>query len=105
VANDALVDVDTVRYSVPHRFVRDTVEVQVLEAKVRIYAGTELVAEHCRSTEPHSKVVLPEHYDGLWRPREVPPDPGELPAPPSPLAAMGRSLDDYAAVAHGGCHE
>ena len=31
VANDALVNVDTVRYSVPHRLVRESVEVQVGE--------------------------------------------------------------------------
>jgi transposase len=93
VANDALVDVETVRYSVPHRFVRETVEVALGEHEVRIFRGTELVATHQRSFEPHARVVDERHYDGLWRvPRLVE-------APPAPtLAAFGRSLSDYAAV-------
>jgi hypothetical protein len=35
VAHDALVDIDTVRYSVPHRLVRDHVDVVVDEQVVR----------------------------------------------------------------------
>jgi transposase len=103
VATDCLVDVDTVRYSVPHRLVRDRVEVAVGETAVRIYHGAALVAEHPRSREPHARVVDPAHYAGLWR-RPVaatePVPPSE--APPGPLAALGRSLADYAAVVGGG---
>lgn len=90
VANDALVDIDTVRYSVPHRLVRAQVEVQLGEEEVRIFYGTELVATHRRSHEPHSRVLDPAHWDGLWRQAPV-----ELPAE-SPLEAMGRSLQEYA---------
>lgn len=92
VANDALVDVDTVRYSVPHRLVRARVEVEVADEQVRIFHGAELVATHRRSSEPHARVVDPSHWDGLWR-RE----PVEAPAD-SPLKALGRTLDDYAAI-------
>jgi hypothetical protein len=95
VANDALVDVDTVRYSVPHRLVRDTVDVVVGEREVRIYRGTELVARHERSFEPHARVTDPSHFDGLWRRPAAPTQPE---APLSALEAMGRSLSDYAAV-------
>lgn len=95
VAHDALVDVDTVRYSVPHRLVRDTVEVVVGEREVRIFRGTELVAQHERSVEPYARVIDAKHYDGLWRRPAAPP---HAEAPPSPLEAMGRSLTDYAAA-------
>jgi hypothetical protein len=93
VANDALVDVDTVRYSVPHRLVRESVEVQVGEQQVRIFHAGKLVATHARSKEPHARVVDSAHWEGLWRPRTV--EPAEE---SSKLAVHGRSLEDYAAV-------
>jgi transposase len=99
VSLDALVDVDTVRYSVPHRLVRDVVEVLVGDTAVSIYRGAHLVATHARSTEPYSRVIDPKHYEGLWRVPEAIPAPctGE----PSPLLALGRSLDEYAAIVDG----
>jgi transposase len=97
VAHDAQVDIDTVRYSVPHRLVRDRVEVRVGVDHVRIFHGTELVATHRRCREPHGSVIDPSHYAGLWRgPVEEAIVPGE-----SPLAAMGRSLEDYANLIEG----
>jgi len=98
VANDALVDVDTVRYSVPHRLVRTGVEVLVGESEVRIYSGAELVATHARTIEPHTSVIDFAHYRGLWR------APPQLPAAESPraLEALGRSLADYEAAVLGG---
>jgi hypothetical protein len=93
VANDALVDVDTVRYSVPHRLVRESVEVQVGEAEVRLFHAGKLVATHTRGKEPHGRVVDPAHWEGLWRPHPVEPA-----RESSTLAVHGRSLEDYAAV-------
>ncbi|HEU4942557.1 MAG TPA: IS21 family transposase [Gaiellaceae bacterium] len=96
VANDALVDIDTVRYSVPHRLVRDHVEALVTAAEVRIYHGQDLVAVHARSSEPHARVVDPAHFQGLWR------TPTENIVPLAhPLSVLGRSLEDYAAVVGG----
>jgi transposase len=95
VALDAFVDVDTIRYSVPHRLVRDHVEVLVEDHDVRIFHGTELVATHARSTEPFARVVDVAHYAGLWRAT-----PHEAPTPG--LAVLGRALADYAAVVDGG---
>jgi transposase len=95
VALDAFVDVDTVRYSVPHRLVRDHVEVVVEDHHVRIFHGTELVATHARSAEPFARVVDMAHYAGLWRSAL-----GH--APTSGLAVLGRDLADYAAVVDGG---
>jgi transposase len=97
VAHDALVDVDTIRYSVPHRLVRDHVDVVLDEQTVRIFHGTALVATHARSFEPFARVIEPAHYAGLWRAPSRPEPPG-----PSPLALLGRDLATYAAVIAGG---
>jgi hypothetical protein len=95
VALDAFVDVDTIRYSVPHRLVRDQVDVVVEDHLVRIFHGTEQVATHARSTEPFARVVDIAHYAGLWR--------SALDGTPTPgLARLGRDLADYAAVVDGG---
>jgi transposase len=95
VAHDAFVDVDTVRYSVPHRLVRDHVDVVVEDQVVRILHGPTLVATHRRSHEPFARVIDPTHFAGLWRPAGV-----SLEAPGS-LAALGRDLAEYAAVLTG----
>ena len=99
VSHDAFVDVDTVRYSVPHRLVRSRVEVAVGDVEVRVFAGVELVATHMRSREPHARVALSAHFGGLYRPTDTAPA-GAVSehATPSPLAALGRSLADYQAV-------
>jgi hypothetical protein len=95
VALDALVDLDTVRYSVPFRLVRESVEVVVGAHEVRIFHGTAQVAQHERSFEPYARVIDPAHYEGLWRARDV----ASAPATPSGgLEALGRSLDVYAAI-------
>lgn len=96
VANDALVDVDTIRYSVPHRLVREHVDVHVTEDQVRIFYAGAQVASHARGHEPFSRVVELSHWDGLWR-RPTSVEPG-----PSTLAVMGRTLADYAAVVERG---
>jgi transposase len=97
VANDSLIDIDTVRYSVPHRLVCDRVEALVTADEVRVFHGRDVVAVHARSFEPHARVIDPAHLDGLWRRPAV-----ENVVPiAQPLAALGRTLDDYAAVIGG----
>jgi transposase len=96
VANDCYVDIDTVRYSVPHRLARATVEVTQSDEAVRIWKGSELVAEHRRSHEPYARVTDPSHFVGLHTPSAAI---SELAAAGAeavnPLAAFGRSLSDY----------
>jgi len=92
VAADCFVDVDRVRYSVPHRLVRRSVEVLVGETEVRIYHGGEVVAVHARCREPFRRIVDPTHLDGLWRRPEA------VVEPPAVLAPHGRSLEDYGAI-------
>jgi hypothetical protein len=92
VAADCFVDVDRVRYSVPHRLVRRSVEVLVSETEVRVYLGGDVVAVHPRSREPFQRIVDPTHLDGLWR------RPDSVVEPPAVLAPHGRSLEDYGAI-------
>jgi len=95
VATDCFVDVDTVRYSVPHRLVRRAVEVLVGDDEVVVFDGREVVARHPRCNEPHHRVVDPTHFEGLCRvttsERIV----------DTTLQSYGRTLDDYAAVLGG----
>lgn len=67
VSSDCFVDVDTVRYSVPHRLVRRGVEVVVADDLVVVFDGTEIVARHSRCFEPHRRVVDASHFEGLCR--------------------------------------
>jgi transposase len=98
VATDAFVDVDTVRYSVPHRLVRDQVDVVLDEQTVTIFHGPTVVATHPRSSEPFARVVDPTHYEGLWRRPAIDTEPTPAPS----LALLGRDLAEYAAIVGGG---
>jgi transposase len=95
VAADCFVNVDTVRYSVPHRLVRRSVQVLIGDDEVVVFDGDQIVARHARCAEPHQRVVDPAHFEGLCRvttsDRLV----------TTPLAPYGRSLADYAAVIGG----
>jgi len=93
VSNDSFIDVDTVRYSVPFRFVRADLDVVVGDEAVEIFLGAERIATHQRSSEPHARIVEPSHFAGLWR-RE----PAPVITSGSPLEAFGRSLADYEAA-------
>lgn len=93
VANDALVDLDTVRYSVPHRLVREHVDVHVDAEHVEIFHGGGSVARHRRSYEPFSRVIDAAHYLGLWRTPSATVD-----TVPDGLGALGRDLTTYAAI-------
>jgi transposase len=94
VAHDAFVDIDTVRYSVPPRLIRDHVDVVIEDAVVRIVHGTTVVATHPRSREPFARVIDPTHFAGLWRSAMERTRAGQL-------AALGRDLADYEAVIAG----
>lgn len=95
VSNDGFVDVDTVRYSVPHQLVRERVEVYVAGNVVRVFAGTALVATHDRSFEPFAVVRDDAHHAALWRSQRT----GKASlSSTSALQNLGRSLEDYAAV-------
>jgi hypothetical protein len=93
VATDCFVDVDTIRYSVPHRLVRRTVEVLVGDDEVLVYDGADVVARHRRGSEPHARIADPSHFVGIFR--EERRDEAVTPSP------YERGLDVYAACIGG----
>jgi hypothetical protein len=95
VPTDAFVDVETVRYSVPHRLVHRTVEVLLGDDEVVVFDGVEVVARHRRVREPFTRVVEPGHFAGLMKPHDATASVAPL------LASHGRTLGDYAAVVAG----
>lgn len=104
VANDCLVDVDTVRYSVPHRLVKETVEVLIAMEEVVVFHGGQEVARHVRSRAPHSMVRNSAHYEGLVKPTatkgttDTADKTDTAAAADSTLSMMGRELSYYALI-------
>jgi transposase len=93
VATDCFVDVDTIRYSVPHRLVRSQVEVLVAEHEVVIFDGRIEVARHRRGHEPHKRIADPKHFEGIYRQRDE--------AETFARSPIGRGLEAYADVIGG----
>lgn len=93
VATDCFVDVETIRYSVPHRFVKRRVEVFVAEHEVIIFDGAVEIARHRRHREPHQRIADSRHFEGIYRQRDE-----ATTVASSPIA---RSLDVYAEAAGG----
>lgn len=91
VSTDCFVDIDTVRYSVPHRLVGRMLQVLVADDEVVISDGAERVARHARCREPHQRVVDAAHFEGLHRVA------ASTRITSTVLAPYGRSLADYAA--------
>jgi len=91
VSHDCFVDVDTVRYSVPHRFVREAVQVVVDRQCVEVWHRGMRVASRARPEEPHAVVRDPAHFAGLYKPAALLP----------PGAAPEGLLEAYAAVVEG----
>jgi transposase len=83
VAKDCMLSYRGNRYSVPCQHVRKTVVVKepVEGGRIRIYAGTDCIAEHVLSTGRGVMVMEPAHYQALApRSRERKPG-GILPSP------------------------
>jgi transposase len=99
VSADCFVDIDTIRYSVPYRHVRETVEVVVKEEQVEIWLRGTCIAEHSRSHEPHALVRNLAHFEGLFR-RAIS---AQAPTPSPPLNdPVRRPLSIYAELVDGG---
>jgi transposase len=97
VAADARIDLDSVRYSVPFVWVRESVEVLVTPEQIVVFHGAQEIARHRRSREPHTEVIDPSHFEGLWRRQnQAVPQGSETEA--GALAGLGRHLADYAAI-------
>lgn len=94
VSTDCFVDVDTIRYSVPHGLVKRAVEVLVGDTEVVVFDGRVEVARHRRHFEPFQRVSDRRHSEEIFRQRET--------ATVIASSPIGRSLAVYAAAAGGG---
>lgn len=93
VASDCYVDVDTIRYSVPHALVGRTLDVLVGDHDVVIFDRRLEVARHARGFEPHQRVTDPRHFEGIFRQRDA--------ANTVTTSAIRRPLEVYAAAIEG----
>lgn len=71
VAADALVAIAAGRYSVPVRYVGQTVDVRETATHYTILAGDTCIAQHAKAGR-HAVVMEPAHYAGLLRPGAPP---------------------------------
>ena len=99
VSADCFVDIDTIRYSVPYRQVREIVEAVVKEEEVEIWLRGTCIARHSRGHEPHALVRNPAHFEGLFRRVAG----AQAPAPSPPAAnPVCRPLSIYTELVEGG---
>jgi transposase len=99
VSADCFMDIDTVRYSVPYRHVRETVEAVVEGEQVAIWSRGTCIARHRRCDEPHALVRIPAHFEGLFRREAQAPAPTGAEGPADPVA---RPLSIYTELVEGG---
>lgn len=100
VSIDCFVDIDTIRYSVPYRFIKRKVDVVLGLDRVEVWVGSDLVASHERAFEPHSWVRDPAHFEGISRSSEA-----TVAVPPRSIdsgPSIVRPLSVYAAMVEGG---
>lgn len=96
VATDCLVSYASSRYSVPWRYVHQTVELQERGGLISIYHNGVLIAAHSKAESKHQVIMDMEHYRGLSSKHDA-----TRKAAPMPEVEV-RSLDVYASLAEGG---
>jgi len=95
VAVDCLVSYEASRYSVPWKYVRQTVEIQERQGQLFIYHRGVLVAQHQKATGKHKVIINSDHYRGLFKKSTL--------GKPAPDVEV-RSLEVYEELAGGGQH-
>jgi transposase len=76
VSPDYHVQIDYMRYSVPYRLIKETLDARVGDTRIEIYKSAELVASHTRlrgrkgqfSTSPEHMPPTHKHFDSSWSP-------------------------------------
>jgi len=96
VATDCLVSYDASRYSVPWKYVHQTVELQDRGDQISIYHQGALIVTYPKSKDRYQVIKKDEHYRGLSTKRII-----ESPKASIPEVEV-RSLDIYASLAEGG---
>ena len=106
VQADACIEVDTNHYSVPWKLIGAQVSVVVSADQVRVHHAGAEVARHDQRRGRRERCVDAAHLHGVVvRPRRLPGDTGDEPAPPGPAlpdADLLRPLAEYEQVAGGG---
>lgn len=104
VATDCLVSFETNRYSVPWKYVNQTVDIHASQdGLIRIYHRGTLVAQHIKPNAKHNVVMGPKHYLNLSQNRKR--KKNEHPSSNPPLVhpeVQVRSLAVYESLAAGG---
>ncbi|BBI17242.1 IS21 family transposase [Neochlamydia sp. S13] len=73
VHKDACVEIDTNRYSVPWKIIKERVFVQLIENEVRIFYKQTEIARHVECKGKYQNILNPEHLKGIvgtFRPKE-----------------------------------
>ncbi len=66
MSSDCVVSYNAHRYSVPHRYVGHTVEVEDQNnGLIRIYAGEDILAEHVKALGRHQVIADKTHFEGI----------------------------------------
>jgi hypothetical protein len=99
VSADCFVDIDTIRYSVPHCHVREHVEVVVGLDRVEVWLRGTRIASHARSFEPGAWVRDPAHFEGLYRTETKS---TTIHTSTSECNSAARPLSAYTAIVEGG---
>jgi hypothetical protein len=105
VATDSLVSIAAARYSVPVRYVGQSVTVHELAMHYEIFCDGALIARHVKSPR-HTMIMDPEHYRGLLRAKNlnttIPPPPKWDPAYMALGEVAARDLGIYDELTQGG---
>jgi len=97
---EACVEVDTNRYSVPWRFIGETVTVLSDATSVTVSHAGRPIARHALLAGTRQRSIDPAHFDGLVVRTGKPGNREESIAPPQ--ADLARPLSEYEALAGGG---
>lgn len=103
VQADACVEVDTNFYSVPWKWIKKPVLVQVMDQEVKIFYGSEELASHAVCLGRRQRSINPNHMEGIiganWLIRE---ETQSEASKKVEQAEFLRPLSDYEAIAGGG---
>jgi len=101
VRSDCAVEVDGNSYSVPWRFIGESVEVEVADGRVRIHHAGAEVAAHAETTGRRQRIIDPAHFHGVaGAARPAAERPGSPAAEPAP--ALLQPLGEYESLIGGG---
>lgn len=95
VANDAFVDLDTNRYSVPWQLIGQNVLLTASDQRVTVVHQGKVIADHPQSFGHHQRIQDSSHFKGIFKSQPV-----ETPALEKP--ELLRSLDVYEIAVGGG---